>query len=93
MCFLKRTMHLYVKRVCVTEKINARKTNNKKKKIDGETESGSLRCNSALGVCALPNSFLKCLLNHLDLSVPWKSKASWLIFSDNSISPNRRWSR
>lgn len=22
----------------------------------------------------LPNSFLKCLLNHLDLSVHWKSK-------------------
>lgn len=66
---------------------------NEKEKRDGASNSGSLRCNSALGVCALPNSFLKCLLNHLDLSVPWKSKASWLIFSDNSISPKRRRSR
>lgn len=30
--------------------------------------------NSAVCVCVLPNSFLKCLLNHLDLSVEWKPK-------------------
>lgn len=72
MCISKRTMCLCMKKMCVTEE-NATKTENIKKR-DGEANAGSLRYNSASFFCGLSNCFFKCLLNHLDLSVHWKSK-------------------
>lgn len=92
MYFKKDNVFVNEENVCYREKCKEdRKTF---KKRAGKAGAGRLRCNFALCFCGLLNSFLKCLLNHLDLFCALEvQKASWLSFADNSIGPNRRWSR
>lgn len=69
--FKKDNVFVYEENVCYRGKCHK---DRKHKKRDGEANAGSLRYNSASFFCGLSNCFFKCLLNHLDLSVHWKSK-------------------